>query len=216
MILDKMREIIEKSEKTQEEVGELLGLAQSSLSLILSGKRKLKNDFIMKFCEVFKVSPSDLYSSVKSIIIPHEEIPVVGFVQAGVFGDATQIPETEQIKICLSLGEQYKRMRKFCLEVRGDSMDMVYPEGSILACVLLEDYLSYNQALDGKRVIVQRRNDALEVESTVKEYRSIDGRVWLMPHSKSGKYTPIILSDDGGQSNATIIGVVVGSYREED
>ena len=104
---------------------------------------------------------------------------------------------------------------RFGLRVDGESMNQIYPDGTILDCVKLEHLTG--EIKSGQRVIVERRRHD-EIEATVKEYLKDDtGKEWLIPRSNRPEFQmPIAANDPGeGIDDVQIVALVVGSYRPE-
>lgn len=105
--------------------------------------------------------------------------------------------------------------RRFGLRVVGDSMNEVYPPGTILECV------AYNGEVEipsGKRVIVVRTKHDGSVEATVKELvRSQDGVEWLRPRSTHPLFQAFRGDQPGEEEivSVEIVGIVVASTRHE-
>lgn len=142
-------------------------------------------------------------------------VKVSGFVQAGYFTDALEIPEWEQQTIILPRPDNHAK--HFGLRVRGDSMNQVFPEGTILVCVPIQLYDFELQ--NGDYVIVERFQNDL-VEATVKEIRQDgDKNVWLWPRSDNPQHqAPIKLprngdAPDSGDDEIRVVAVVVADYR---
>lgn len=105
---------------------------------------------------------------------------------------------------------------RFGLRVAGESMDEVYPPGTILDCVSCI-HAGITSIESGQRVIVVRRKFGGEVEATVKEYlKTADGE-WLVPKSRNPAFQQPIPMHDGGADieETAIVAVVKGSYRPE-
>lgn len=106
---------------------------------------------------------------------------------------------------------------RFGLRVAGDSMNQVYPPGTILDCVATT-MRAADEYQTGQRVIVVRKRVDGEFEATVKEfYRDGDEEIWLVPRSSNPAFQqPIRLRDGGPDIEATwIMAIVKGSYRPE-
>jgi SOS-response transcriptional repressor LexA len=142
-------------------------------------------------------------------------INVVGSVQAGRWSEAMLWDEGERYPIAQTLPEKWAKIA-FGLEVLGNSMNLIYPESSVVVCVNLPDY--GKPLISGQRVVVQRTKKDGLVEATVKEL-VIDGqgRQWLWPRSNDPQFqTP--WNPDGAGPNIRkieVVAVVVGSYRPE-
>lgn len=144
-------------------------------------------------------------------------IHVRGAVQAGYFTEAAEWPRDDWENISLPRPDGHKSY--FGLRVKGPSMNLIYPEGTILVCVPMYDY--HDMLENGDHVIVQRW-DAGMVEATVKELkRAEDGSTWLWPRSDHPEYQmPIALpanngdhSDYMGTNDIRVVAVVVADYR---
>lgn len=105
---------------------------------------------------------------------------------------------------------------RFGLRVTGESMNEVYPPGTILDCVatIHADWREYHT---GQRVIVIRKRWSGEVEGTVKELMLDGEKKWLLPKSRNPAFqTPILLNGPDDEIEETrIIAIVKGSYRPE-
>lgn len=105
---------------------------------------------------------------------------------------------------------------RFGLIASGESMNAVYPPGTILDCVSCI-HADITEFRSGQRVIVVRRRFDGEVEATVKEYLVTADGVWLVPRSDNPAFqSPIPLGDGDPEIEETaIVAVVKGSYRPE-
>ena len=117
-------------------------------------------------------------------------------------------------------------------------MDLLYPEGTMVIVVRYGD-IGRGPA-PGERVIVLRRAQDMDAyEATVKEFQiDAKGRRVLWPRSSDPDFqAPFILADgqateeiplsglpsyadagnlhDGGEPDISIVGLVIGSYRDE-
>lgn len=158
-----------------------------------------------------------------------ETVYVKGKVQAGLWQDALEWPISDWLSVYIPPDPRYPDVERFGLEVCGSSMNKIYPEGSIVIAVRLDDL--GRSPRSGERVIVQRRaKNSSDMEATVKRYElTPDGQHILWPESYDPLYqTPIILNDiaekmgvsslsygDSVCSEIKIEAVVVGSYRPE-
>jgi SOS-response transcriptional repressor LexA len=143
-------------------------------------------------------------------------VRVVGRVQAGLWQEAMEWPADEHYIAPMFLRGIRDPKKIFGLEVSGESMNELYPDGSILACIKLYDIDRPPQA--GERVIVQRRQPNGLVESTVKQL-DIDkhGRAWLVPRSNDPEFQGAwrIDSQTLRGEDIEVVAIVVGSHRPE-
>lgn len=162
-------------------------------------------------------------------IAPVETVYVKGAVQAGVWHEALEWPTTDWMPVYIPSDPRYPNAPRFGLEVRGSSMNKVYPEGSIIIAVKLDDIGRH--ARSGEHVVVLcRSKQSTDMEATIKKYEiSSDGRHILWPESSDPLFQmPIILDDIAKDFSADsldadhaaccdieIYAVIVGSYRPE-
>lgn len=143
-------------------------------------------------------------------------VTVIGTVEAGVWREAIEWDEDKKYNIHVPMGESPNGVRRFALEVSGNSMNLVYPQGTILIC---EDIIDRRQPENGERVIVIRRDRSGLYETTVKEYQvDAKNRIWLIPQSSDPEFqTPMLLEDhhQGEEDSLRILAAVIGSYRPE-
>jgi SOS-response transcriptional repressor LexA len=137
-------------------------------------------------------------------------IVVMGAVQAGNFVEAVEWPEEKQYLVNTPKMAEYQGMEHLALEVRGDSMNEVYPPNSVVICVRVVDL--EREIRDGERVVVLSHQGAL-TEATVKELRTdAEGARWLWPRSTSPAHQSPVRVDS---HDLEVMALVVGSYRPE-
>ena len=212
MFGENMRKIIKKNNLTTTRAAELMGISQPRLAQWLSGKNHPSQEHIKKFCELFNTTPNYLLNDE----LETGKISVIGYVQAGLWQEAQQWEVSDFKPIYMPVDEKYKGKRIYALEVRGNSMNLLYPSGSCVICISVEDYVEIaGQIESGKRVVVQRKNPLDgTIEATVKEYNKTKSGDFLMPRSTDPSFMPI-RTDDGSAGEVKITGVVIGSFRNE-
>lgn len=144
-----------------------------------------------------------------------QRLMVRGSVAAGVWRDAYEWPEDEWFPYTGGTHVSVDANRRFGLRVEGDSMNIIYPHGTVLDCVSIFDA---ETPQSGQRVVVVRKREDDSLEATVKEYVvDADGRQWLVPRSTNPAFQAPIAVDEPqpGIVETRIIALVVGSYRPE-
>ena len=105
-------------------------------------------------------------------------IRVIGAVQAGSWRTALEWAEDDQYETPVRIDPKFAGLTPIALEVRGPSMNEVFPHGTIVICVA---YIELGRGpVHGERVVVQRFRGA-NVEASIKEYRRDDdgiARLW--------------------------------------
>lgn len=141
-----------------------------------------------------------------------------GTVEAGVWREAAEWPEEDWFPVGVAGVERYDELPQFALVVRGPSMNLIYPEGSVLICVA---FLHLGRGpRHGERVVVEHRKSGF-VEATVKEYAVEAGERRLYARSDSPRHAGAVEipreanpaeSQDG---EIRITALVIASIRPE-
>lgn len=192
-----------------------------------NGNRAISRTAAVKLALALKSTPGyilygdnaaeQLSEGLEHIPIGKHVVPLVGNVQAGAFIEAFEEIPTDFYP---AVGAMETKANVFCLRVIGDSMNKIYPEGSILYCQKLDDYLP--DLKNGKRVVVKRRAAGDLFEATVKQYSCKGNIATLTPLSNNAKYKTLTIKNNGehhhgaGSPDIEIWAVVVGSYIEEN
>jgi phage repressor protein C with HTH and peptisase S24 domain len=137
---------------------------------------------------------------------------VSGDVQAGSFREAVAWDESQWYPVDVPVPDRFRGLAK-ALEVRGTSMNVDYPEGSIAIWV---DMLDSRPPRAGDDVVVYSICHDDLIEATIKEYRiDGDGKLWLWPRSHDPLHqAPVdIDAPDERIREIVIKGLVIGSYR---
>lgn len=100
---------------------------------------------------------------------------VAGHVQAGDFREAVEWEQNEWYMVDVPVPSRFRKVAK-ALEVRGNSMNLEFRQGSVVIWVPV---LEARHPIDGDFVIVYSHCYDGTVEATVKQYREIDGQPWL-------------------------------------
>lgn len=199
---------------TQASLAEALGVEQPTVQRWEAGTRTPDIAQTIQLAEVLGVEPGELFGAT-SIIPLGPRLYVKGEVAGGVWRDAWEM-DADEWEVFTGRADISAPVRdRFGLRVIGDSMDLVYPHGTIVECVA---YFGGHPIPNGKRVVVQRRRVNQEFETTVKEFfTDKDGESWLLPRSSNPSFqAPIHLGQEvDGVEEVCIIATVVGSYRPE-
>ena len=212
MIGEALNKAIKEKGYNQVSASKLLGVSVQCLNQWINNKRNPSIKDIENICNTFDITPSYLVLGESNT----ETIPVIGYVQAGLWQEAIQWDQTDFKPIYMPTDEVFKGKRVYALEIRGDSMNLLYPAGSCVVCVSAEDYYDcVGEIESGKKVVVRRVNPMDQtIEATVKQYMKSDQGIYLVPQSTNANFKPIRI-DDGSAGDTKITGVVIGSFRKE-
>lgn len=209
--------------KTQKELAEFLRVAPPHLSAIFKGIRRIQPEEIAPMARFLQFDTVKFIEYISTQQGAHELIntaPIksiykIGYVQAGKFNEACQLPESEWETVPFAANDDYKTAHLFALGVRGDSMNLTFPaERTTLICCPLSDWLTINPetSLEGKYIIAYCRRPDGTCEATVKKYTKIDDQtIILVAESSNPEIKPIILRPDNNQYE--IAAVVIGDMR---
>lgn len=155
--------------------------------------------------------------------LPTNVVYVKGDIQAGNWQDAIEWPREDWVPFIIPAGSKYEKFERYGLMVRGNSMNKIYPDKSIVIMVNFSEICGMPK--NGDIVSTIRRDPLTDCfEATLKrvEFRE-NGEVYLWPESNDPEYLkPIILpkltlhyGDTAGAPDLCIQGLVIGSVRSE-
>ncbi len=195
--MNRLRELRKQRGLSMRELGDALGLSESTVSLYENGRRRPSHELLCRLADFFGVSVDyllerDIFSP------PRRMLPVYGAIRAGRPDLANEeiegwhAADVEESDDC------------FYLRVQGDSMEGAGIYDGSLVLIRRQTYASNGQIvaclLDGEC-------------ATLKRFRR-DGRVVaLLP--ENSKYQPILLTtDDFDNGSARILGVAIEVIRK--
>lgn len=189
---------------TQEEVAKKLGVTKQTYSNYEREERKPGLKMIQKLAEVYQVDIDRVFGSdlVKEEPIEYnvnEQIPVIGTIAAGAPILAEQnilgyAPAPPMMKL--------QNRNVFYLEVKGESMNREFPNGSF---VLVEQGV---QVENGEIAAVLVNGD----EATVKKIHQKDNILTLIPMSNDDSFYPEAVNLENIE--VRIIGKVIGAFKQ--
>lgn len=214
----RLRQAREKgSYQSAKAAAEAMGVPVATYVQHENGTRGFPASVAARYARFFRVKPEWLlYGKVDadSVVELGPRLYVVGEVEAGQYREALRRDESEWQAFTGRPDVAAPLKDRFGLAVSGDSMNLVYPEGTILECVW---YFGDEAIPDGKRVIVQRTKRDGTLEATVKELvRDEAGIEWLVPRSSNPAHQAFRGDQPGeGFVAVEVIARVVASIRPE-
>lgn len=151
-----------------------------------------------------------------------ERVQVVGSVQAGVFTEALEWEDSRKYSIQIPINDGYSPdLKRYALEVKGESMNKVFPAGSLVTVIDFDEMGGRPQT--GDYVTVYRRDaHGPGFEATVKALQiRDDGSYCLWPKSTDPSFQqPLVIpppseerQDTAGALDVEIKALVVGSIK---
>lgn len=204
--------------ETAKSAAEAMGVPVATYIQHENGARGLPATRAERYARFFRVQPEWLLYG-KASAKPAApglgpQLFIKGTIAAGVWTDADHMEENDW-QIFTGSPDVIAPLRdRYGLRVEGDSMDQLYPPGTVLECV---KYWNRDEIPSGKRVIVQRTREDGEHETTVKEFViGQDGERWLVPRSSNPAFQSFRADvPDEGITRIEIVAIVVASIRYE-
>lgn len=192
---------------TMEKLAELAETSAPQIRRLESGERKLTQEWMETLAKALNVKPIDLLPSEWGTQITKSDfINKIGFVQAGYWQEALQLPENEWEEVCYPMNDNLKDKHIFALGVRGESMNKIFPpERTTLICCCIDDYP--HEIENGDFVIAQRASLDGKYEATVKRYLKMEDITILEAMSTDPRFTNIVVGGDDCEYQ--IIAVVI-------
>lgn len=138
---NKIKEFRVRKNYTYQQVADMVDAAAPTINKLEKGYMALTHEWADKLCAIFDCTPNDLMG--------HEEkskIPILGVVPAGQWLDAIEDPDAPTIYFHTGGKAGF-----IALQVKGDSMNLLAPEGSYVVV----DTNSINPSLlDGRPIVV--------------------------------------------------------------
>ena len=175
---NRLKAVREDMGLTQERMAAELGTTQASVSRWEKGA-EIDEGWLIKYAEIAGRAPAEIRYGIDAVVSIHRT-KIIGAVQAGQWNDDPPWLEDDLYAVDVPVLPEFAHMTRFGLEVRGPSMNRIYPEGTVLICVPLAELERWPESEE--MVIVQRRG-ASGLETTVKEFVHDDSGAWLWPRS---------------------------------
>jgi transcriptional regulator with XRE-family HTH domain len=199
---------------TQAQLAHLLSVEQPTVQRWEKDTREPSIQKLKEIAGVLGVTVAELIDS-ENILPIGPRLFLKGEVAAGVWKEAVELPEEEWEVFHGRADVKAELQHRFGLRVIGDSMNELYPHGTIVECVSTFGHI---EALPGRRVVIVRKRADGMSEATVKELALDEsGHLWAIPKSTNPSFTPFRVSGDQDKdiTETRVAAVVVGSYRPE-
>lgn len=200
---EKLKELRQRKNLTQEELAEELGITQKQISRYENGDRNFKQELLFQLATYFNVSINDFFppttfdngSTVD--IEDNIKIPVFGIIKAGIPIESQSdiIDYVEIPRSWLKGGKKF-----YGLKISGDSMETRYQENDIVIFEQTNDTERYN----GKDVAVMING----TESTFKKLIVKEDGIILQPYNPA--YDIMVFSKEKVESlPVRVVGVAI-------
>lgn len=186
-----------------------------------NGNSGLRATVAEKYAKKFRVSLDWLLTGRGEIstgsAIPYDMpvagLPLLGTIQAGHWLETTYAEEgPEQQMVQVASDPRFPYAKQYALRVVGDSMDLDFPDGSIVTCV---DFAESGLGLvEGLIVHVERQRAGGQlVEITLKYVERRKGVLCLVPRSTNPIHQAFPVNGSDPDTEIVTRGVVTGGWR---
>lgn len=225
MDLDKPHERLrwarEMRKMTLAEAAAATGINQKTIQSHESGhrsKRGLSTEYSPDYARGYRVSETWLVTGAGEPLGPKSaqgiRVQVKGVLQAGIWTESFEWPPIDQYDVWVSGRPDLAREVLYAAEVRGSSMNKVYPDGTIV--VLRRGIDGPSDLVTGKRYHVERQMPDGLVENTIKTVkRGGDGRIWLVPESDDPEFQASVEVTGNNGVHISFVGRVVIAITSE-
>lgn len=141
------------------------------------------------------------------------DVVVKSSVSAGMWTESAEWPEEDWQRITIPYERAYEKYELHACEVQGNSMDLIFPPGTLL--IWLSIYDSGEELKDGKPYIIRRMRASGEYETTCKIARNIEGDWFLYPKSSDPQWRPWPAQGLEGDE-VVVLGRVIRAYHSYD
>lgn len=211
-VLDKIALLLQKSNQTQKNLTDYLGISNNVFTDWKSGRNKSYTKHLPKIAEFFGVSVDYLLGrensreeSLPNNMQPVEIVryPVIGRITAGYTGLAVEEYTGDYIEVPSYIMRGHKKEDFFVLEIQGDSMSPKLLNGDR---VLVERC----DSVDSGTIVVLLYNGS---ESTVKQVRYVAGEDWLELVPVNPDY-PVKRIEGPDLERCRVLGKIVYLFRK--
>lgn len=201
-INNNIKRLREKADMSQEELGAKIGKTRSAISQYESGKIIPRMGVIEDLATLFQVQKSEIIGDAPCLMpgaiypsqSPRATAPLLGRIHAG---EALE-PDMLEEEIDLPYNVRQKHPNAYFLEVEGDCMNKVYPEG----CYILVDPDA--EPRDGSIAAV-----AIDgADYVMRRLRRGANSLMLSPESTNPSHHDIVITEDEGRT-VELAGTVV-------
>lgn len=200
-VMERLKELRKLKNLTMKELGQIVNVAESTISLYENGKREPDYETLKKLADVLNVSTDYLLgrdsNAPKTKAV---KIPVLGTIPAGVPLEAIEeILDYEEISEDMASHGEY-----FALKVKGNSMLPTIKDGDVVIVRQQDD------ADSGKICVVMING----FDATLKEIKKDPQGLWVLPHNSECDFKPSFFSNQQvDEVPVRIIGVAVEIRR---
>lgn len=180
---NRIRELAREVKKSYEQVAAGVGVHRQTIANLARGKTTMTRDWMVKLGTYFGVPPEEIVDKPPVDKARLRHVKVKGQIQAGIWVEAFEWPEDAQFNVIILDEPAIKHLDLYAGRIEGNSMNKVYPHGSIVIMSPVGDIVP------GRRYHVRRtRADGLTEETIKTLVVGEGGKLWLKPESDDPQF----------------------------
>jgi len=190
---------------SQLELAERAETSFQQISRLEKGDRRLTMDWVRRLSRALGCTDAEILGLPP---VPVDPVPVRGAIQADTYQADALWPVDDWYPVTMPEDDRFAGIERYGLEVRDESANQRYPQGTILICVDVGDLSEPPKA--GQRVICHRRDERGLVEVTCRGLGDGGEDNWLWPLSNDPRHQQEISIGE-----AEIVALVTGHFYFE-
>lgn len=203
--MSRLRELRNDLGLSQQALADRVGTSQPQIKRLEDGARKLTREWAERLGPALQTTAEALMFGSGG----PKGMPVLGIIEAGQFRDISLIDQSEERPIiAVARDERFPHADQYALQVSGDSMDELFPDGCYVTCA---NWADTGISLRPGLIVHVERNIGSLVETTLKEIQGT-GPYTLLPRSKNPKHKAMPLTGSDGVEVA-VKGLVTGKWE---
>jgi transcriptional regulator with XRE-family HTH domain len=194
-------------------LGDAVRAHEVTIANLATGEQQLTHDWMKRLAEALSVQPEEIIS--RPAAEGMRRVRVRAWLEAGGWGESHEWPDADQFDVVIQDDPSLRNASLYAAEIRGQSMNLRYPQGSVV--VFSRVVGRPNEIAAGKRYHVRRtRPDGLTEETLKTLVRNEDGRYWLKPESSAPEHQAWIALDGDKEATVELLGRVRFVVHRED
>lgn len=194
---------------TQADLAKKVDVVQPTISKYELGQDIPDGKTLSRLADALGIPERELLGVGSTVALPEgRRVKLVGEIAAGVWRET--IEHQDQRDVMVVLPKKYENVPLQAFTVSGESMNLIYPDGSIVYVAPIHSVEGWPRS--GQVVMVMRHKHG-ETEATLKEYVvDAKGGKWLWPRSDHPEHqAPVDYKGKRTDEEVVIAGVVVAA-----
>lgn len=195
---------------SQAALGRLAGVTRNAVSLWESNTSSPTPERLRKLAVILDKDSDWLATGRKAHTLVTLGLPLWGEIAAGVWAEVCESQDMDVKRVPVAPDPAYPADAQYALKVKGNSVNKIAPNGTIVVCV---DVVKAGiEIRDGDLVCVTRQKGGL-VETTLKRVRKAKGGIDLWPESTDPQHATALRLGAKGDTEVTITGLVIYTVK---